>query len=276
MPQTPTVVLYVRTNVDWGSMTEETFLNQESHHRAARPIPVSEKRQLLERIRLWNRTFPVTYFQYRQRLKEIAEFNWSRLTDIDLVIRHPELISLLERLDEFLVLPVDDDDWFHPQIARTLQARCGTETDALHWTSGAYDSVPRQRQFGKGWGRLRFWEAAGTFATNNYAITRRGFARCAAGERKGILVYHGMAGRIFHQPKFRRMFFEEPLSITNKSLAATTNLGVIESRSDLLRNVPDLHERTTEIPTSLVWAREYIELTEQLNRELCPSGSPGT
>ena len=67
------VVLYVRTNIDWGGLTEETFLRQEQHSNSVRGMTEAQKGEFLRAIRLWNLTFGMSYFAYRQRLKEIAE-----------------------------------------------------------------------------------------------------------------------------------------------------------------------------------------------------------
>lgn len=265
------VVLYVRTNLDWGSLTEESFLHQEECSNSARAMSVDQKQAFLKSIRLWNRTFGLSYFAYRQRLKEIAELSWTRIRNLDLVVRRQDLFTVLDRLDRYIVLPVDDDDWFHPDVADVLRQHWQPGIDAFHWPDGLYRPVPFQDRFQQTASQerlgVRHWP--GDFSTNGYALTRSGFSRCNAQAKPRVLAFHWTAGKTFHQPEFTRCFIERPLSASNKSLASATNLKALLQRADLVRNVPHLRRRTTNIPPQLQWTGEYVALTESLNQSLC-------
>ena len=186
------VVLYVRTNLDWGTLTEETFLRQEERANSVRAMSADQKQTLLNAIQLWNRTFGVSYFAYRQRLKEIAELNWTRIRNLDLVVRRQDLLTILEHVDRFIVLPVDDDDWFHPDVADILRRHSRPDVDAFHWPDGLYRSVPFQDRFKQTASQdrlvVRHWP--GDFATNGYALTRTGLSRCNTQTRQRVLAFH--------------------------------------------------------------------------------------
>jgi SAM-dependent methyltransferase len=265
------VVLYIRTNLDWGSLTEENFLRQEEYSNSARAMSADQKQAFLKAIRLWNRTFSLSYFTYRQRLKEIAELSWTRIRDLDLIVRRQDLFTVLDHLDQFIVLPVDDDDWFHPDIANVLRQHWRDDVDAFHWPDGLYRSVPFQDRFQQTMSQerlvLRHWP--GDFATNGYALTRAGFSRCDLQTKRRVLSFHWAAGKTFHQPGFTRRLLDQPLSASNKSLASATNLKALNRRADVVRNAPHLKRRTTNIPHQLRWAQEYVALTERLNESLC-------
>ncbi|MFV0442077.1 MAG: class I SAM-dependent methyltransferase [Planctomycetaceae bacterium] len=265
------VVLYVRTNLDWETLTEESFLRQEECANSVRAMSADQKQTLLHAIQLWNRTFGVSYFAYRQRLKEIAELNWTRIRNLDLVVRRQDLFTVVEHLDRFIVLPVDDDDWFHPDVADILRRHWRPDVDAFHWPDGLYRSVPFQDRFDQTAAQdrlvVRHW--AGDFATNGYALTRTGVSRCNVQTRRRVLAFHWAAGKTFHQPGFTRCWIDQPLSASNKSLASATNLKALFHRADVVRNVPHLRRRTTNIPPQLRWTQEYVALTEHLNKSLC-------
>jgi len=265
------VALHVRTNIDWRTMTEDRFLQQEQFSNSARGMSAEQKAGFLQAIRIWNRTFAMSYFAYRQRLKEIAELSWTRVRNLDLIVRRPELVAMLDASDPYIVLPVDDDDWFHPEIAEVLRRRWRPGVDAFHWPDGLYRPVPFQDRFEQSAHQerliVRKWDA--DFATNGYALTRAGLAKCNAQLKPRVLAFHWSAGKTFHQAGFERCFVDRPLSASNKSLASCTNLKPLVDRSHFMRNVPHLMRRTTNIPEPLRWTQEYVALTEALNVELC-------
>lgn len=267
------IVLYVRSDVDWGRMTEEGFLQQERSSSSVEGMSECRRRSLLESIRLWNRAFGMSYFAYRQELKKIAETNWARVRNLDLVARRPELIAALEALDPCVVLPVDDDDWFHPDAADVLRRSWSPGVDAFHWPDGLYRSVPFQDRFDEPvhQKRLIVRRGKGDFTTNGYAVTTKGL-RGELGETR-LLDFHWAAGKAFHREGVDRRFVDQVLSASNKSLASATNLKALVDRPLVLRNVPHLRRRTEEIPPALQWAADYIARTEQLNQSLC-RGTP--
>lgn len=267
------VALHVRTNIDWGAMTEDGFLQQERLSTSTSVMSAEQRQGFLTAIRLWNRTFSMSYFEYRQRLKEIAELSWTRIRNLDLVLRRPDLSAILDSLDEYIVLPVDDDDWFHPDIADVLRRRWRPSVDAFHWPDGLYRPVPFQERFDQSAHQIRLIlrKLHADFATNGYALTRTGLSKCKAPLRGRVLAFHWAAGKTYRQDGFECCLVDRPLSASNKSLASRTNLQSLVDRSHLLRNVPHLMRRTTDIPQSLHWTREYIALTESLNLALCPT-----
>ena len=271
------VAIYARTNVDWRTMSEERFMEQERYTRSAKAMRAEDREHFLRMIRLWNRTFGVSYFEYRQRLREIAELSWSRVRDLDLLVRQQDLYELLEARQQYIVLPVDDDDWFHPDVANVVREHWRPELDVLHWPDGVFCSVPFQDRFEEtaALPRLRERHWKGNFTTNGYALTKKGLAQCAGDLRKRVVLYHLQAGEIFHGEQFRRRFIDRPLSVTNKSLASCVNLRQMSGERDLLRNVAHLARRTADIPPPLAWAAEHVSLTENLNRELCRAQSVG-
>jgi SAM-dependent methyltransferase len=265
------VVLHVRTNIDWRTMTEEAFLRQEDVSNSARAMSAEQKERFLAAIRLWNRTFGMSYFAYRQRLKEIAELSWTRIRNLDAIVRVPNLMPALDALERYIVLPVDDDDWFHPDVADVLRQHWRPNVDAFHWPDVLYRPVPFQDRFDQPVHQerlgVRRWDS--DFATNGYALTRAGLGKCKAELRRRVLAFHWSAGKTFHSTGFERSFIDRPLSASNKSLASCTNLNCMTDRATLLRNVPHLSKRTTGISPTLEWTADYVARTEDLNAELC-------
>ena len=78
------------------------------------------------RVELWNATFNLSYAAFRHRLNLIARENWSR-------IEHARLTPLGEIPPGALVVPVDDDDWFSPELGRRLLAERKPSLHGYHW-----------------------------------------------------------------------------------------------------------------------------------------------
>ena len=187
------------------------------------------------------------------------------------MIRRQDLFTILDGSDPCIVLPVDDDDWFHPDVANVLRRRWRPDIDAFHWPDGLYRSVPFQDRFDQPANQQRLvvrrWP--GDFATNGYALTQAGLCHRSPQEKHRVLAFHWTAGKVFHQNGVNRGYLDRPLSASNKSLASATNLRALVDRSLIVRNVPHLRQRTTNIPPPLQWTAEYVGLTENLNRMLC-------
>ena len=85
----------------------------------------------------------MSWFEYRQEIKNIAELNRSQIHNVDLVIRNRHQAALLERLDNVIILPVDDDDWFSPEIADTLRENASDMPDLFSWSEWGFLPVTK-------------------------------------------------------------------------------------------------------------------------------------
>lgn len=124
-------------------------------------IDLPEGRSL---ARLWDRTFRTGYLDFRAALREIADEARRNMDPaFDRVLHHPsdELDRLL-REPGHLVLPTDEDDWFHPNaIAMLGEARGIVRWNYLELRNGRTAT----RLEGDGdWGRYFLWQS------NNLAL----------------------------------------------------------------------------------------------------------
>jgi hypothetical protein len=92
------VVLYLRSDVAWGKLTEETYVDQEKYSTAVIPISANRMQELLHHIKIWNQCFALSYFKYRQQLKDIADWGHSQITHVDLVLKNRHRLEILRRL----------------------------------------------------------------------------------------------------------------------------------------------------------------------------------
>lgn len=222
---------------------------------------------LRQRLDLWNETFNISYQRFRARVAEITELNHSRVEGAT----RAEWDQIPEGA---LVLPVDDDDWFAPDAARTLEAELVPEARGYLWDS-RWIEVPISAGHRLYLLRRRLLPRTSPMwicTTNNYAMVKDGRAR-------EILGNHMTASRWF-APRLgdglaagvKRLDGE--LSIANRTLASMTSLRIHHprhgfGRSELIRKYRKYKAlyRKRE-PTTPDWARPYVAMMAELMEEL--------
>jgi hypothetical protein len=85
------------------------------------------------KIRLWNSTFLMPYFEVRKRLYDIA-FGDVNSLGFDLVFRHvdDDVMSVVEGLSDYWIVAVDDDDWISLGLSSVLR-RFECAENMCHW-----------------------------------------------------------------------------------------------------------------------------------------------
>jgi len=120
------LVVFVRTSVDWSSMTNRKFREQ----------PMAGKSPKLRWLirqnapKVWNRVFNLTYFQFRAGLQAIGERSL-KATGLRILRGPTELQVQLEEDPDIMLLPTDDDDLLCPHISDALAPHL--EHDVLYW-----------------------------------------------------------------------------------------------------------------------------------------------
>lgn len=242
----------VRRTVDWGD--EVAFLAQLDPAFAPK-------------VKAWNATFQLPYQVFRQELRAIAQANLEH-------VRGAVLCRWEEVPDGGLVAPVDDDDWFAPELVEVIQAAAGPDIVGLHWQQGVLE-VPINAGH-----HLRLLlrrlipslKPRWLCATNNYII-RKGDVdpRCFAS--------HVAASRWFpQQPPARIRVLPQRLSLHNRSLASITSLNfgspTISPRQlrRRARAYNRLYRRWRTYPADLAWSQPALHGMEALMSRLADGG----
>ena len=193
----PPVFIWVRTAIDWAD---------EERSRA------QLKPEFLPKLALWDATFSIPYHRFRHELCEIARLNLSRVAGAP--VRAWDAIP-----DGSIVLPIDDDDWFAPDIVSRLAPLFDADAIGYRWLP-AYLEVtvgPRHR-LELFWREIFPWLAPRHLcATNGYAIVKR------PGTRE-IGALHTHASRLFARESERVRVLGGHLSVVNRTLASQTTL----------------------------------------------------
>lgn len=92
-----------------------------------------EKFAIDRKIRLWNSVFTMPYFDVRRRLYDIA-FGDIESLGFDLVFRqiNDKIMSDVERLSGYWIVPIDDDDWISPFLP-SLFRKFESNDKMCHW-----------------------------------------------------------------------------------------------------------------------------------------------
>jgi hypothetical protein len=244
------IYVWTRASLDWSD--EEAFWAQ---------VPPRFK----PRAELWNATFNIPFHLFRHRVKQIAELNLSRVEN---VVHAP-----WEEIPEGArVVPVDDDDWFAPNLAQVLEREWDSEP-GISWT-GTWIGVPsvlEHRLHLMKRAVLPFTRPYWTCESNNYGMVKRA-------EFKPLLVEHGFACEWFDgegRESVKR--FGERLNVTHRHLASQTSLRPTPRRGELdrarllrrLRKYKRLYRRRPW-GHGLEWCRPYLAMMAELTEELEP------
>lgn len=244
------IYLCIRQTVDWAD--EDAFRAQ---------LPP----EFAPTVRMWNETFDMPYHSFRQRVREIALAN---AADLESVIAAP----WSEIPDGALVLPADDDDWFAPDIAQTLEeaARRSPETRCFRWPE-TFLEVPLNFLH-----RIRLLERRllGTppkwlCSTNNYAIVK-------ADETARLFASHVEASRWCEAHRRAVHEISPRQSVMNRTLASRTSLGMGAPRnarpisiSGLLRKYWGYRTLYSKaLPPETAWAAPYVRRMAELMGDL--------
>jgi hypothetical protein len=250
----------VRATVDWQAMDLARFLAQ-----LHAPLLPGEMRALAETVALWDRTFSVGYFAFRHRLKGLAEANWAEMEEVAAVIKSPDLLHEIARISDhdYVILPVDDDDWFHPLAAKEAAAQAAG-ADSLSWLTGIRKHLSTEPP------RVRI--NTDMFFTNSYAITRRGYRRMNEHEQHRIVQSHDDAGAMFLDGRHHNVFIPAAYGFTSKTLASLSFLRNMRRVTDgSLETILKARMRQGGVPVTLPeecrWAQKWSDEVAALHRE---------
>jgi hypothetical protein len=107
--------LYLRNTENWNELN---FTEASKISNYIDPsINFHAKERFFNSIEKWDNTFNLSYFEFRNELKQLAMSTWKNIPtvveDID------EL--MLQISDNDYVVPIDDDDWLHPEFQTIAQ-----------------------------------------------------------------------------------------------------------------------------------------------------------
>jgi hypothetical protein len=245
------IYVWVRASPDWED--EDEFWAQ---------VPP----RVRPRVELWNSTIGMPFHVFRHRVREIAALNQARVENVTYA-------EWDEIPDGARVVPVDDDDWFAPNLAEILEREWGPErgicwnpcwigvpSDFGHWIHATRRSL------------LPFTPWLWTCDTNNYALVR-------GPGTKPLFAAHGIANEWAESPPGRNAVkrIGRRLSVNNRTLASQTSLRPTTRRGEIdrtrllerLRAYKRLYRRRWW-QSEPGWSRPYVAMMAELMDEVEP------
>jgi len=246
------IYIWIRRTCDWND--EQAFLAQVE----------PDFEDLLE---LWNETFDMPYHRFRARLFEIAQANFAE-------VRGATVAEWDEIPEGALVLPTDDDDWFAPHAAETLERVQRPAVKTYVWEA-SFAETPMwfgHRIYLARRVLVPWWAPRFTCSTNTYAMPRSEDSLPLLGDHMvaSDLVDGADASDLVTLP--------DRLSLVNRTIASKTQLGAGDrkrssTRAEMLRKLARyrrLYRRTDLSRTP--WAKPYVAQMAELTEELAPRG----
>jgi hypothetical protein len=238
------IYVWVRATVDWAD---------------GEAVRAQLPARLVPAISAWDATFTLPWHLFRHRVRQIAERNHDRISNA-------AVCAWEEIPDGALVLPVDDDDWFAPEVADWVEGAMEKGVSAVRWRP-SYFELPFNRGHAFDVARRRIfrrWPTLDLCTTNNYALVKAPGVRPLARD-------HVKASRwVAERPAGELRWIERRLSAMNRTFASTTSLwGTEANRRALLRRrrrYRAVYRRP--VYRGLAWARPYVAEMAALMDEL--------
>jgi hypothetical protein len=253
-------IIVIRQTVDWLSMTPQKFINQSK---------ISQKRY--DAILIWDKLFKISYFQFRQRCKNLAFISWSNVACCDIILTNSNLLTnIVDNLDDdWCVAYTDDDDWYNGRLAESVLPHI-KDYDAIYWNHTRYQTCPYYPEFLRNKQPLFGYGVKNFFGTNGYAITRSGWEKLRK-DRREKNRHEIVTSWFLKNDKMNTLKLDERLSISNKNLCSATTLdwinnNCIDIEEDLL-SYREWAEKDIDIPDKLKWSEPLILEMQRLYRE---------
>ena len=136
-----------RTDIDWGSAARDETADRRDEIPARRlPRPSSATPGLssflesLDRahiLDLWDETFAVDFGWYRSELNRISSENLASVRDARFTAGFTDFSAWYQTDEDEMIYPIDDDDYFHPELARTAPS-AADQTAIVFWPHLVY------------------------------------------------------------------------------------------------------------------------------------------
>jgi len=214
-------------------------------------------------VDLWNDTFEMPYHFFRQQLKDIARDNLAQVEGA--------VSTTLEKVPSgALIAPIDDDDWFSPDMARIVASSRENGYRGYRWPSRFLEVPPNFDQWLGAWRRWLIPSTPLTWlcTTNNHVVEK-------ISEADRIIGSHVEATRWFVANEPLVKVLDVPLSVQNRNIASQTALlfksGTMMTRSKLLRRRRQYRGLYRKLPRGLPeWSRLWIARMAGLMETLEP------
>jgi hypothetical protein len=247
-PACPPIYICIRRTIDWAD---------------ERAVEAELLPEMRPKVAVWNAIFAMPYHVFRHRAKEIAARNLGAVAGVQIAPREEIPVGSV-------IVPVDDDDWFAPDLALHLQRAWTTETRGCYWRRFVLEARTGMRWralFGRRWETDHSRYMCGT---NNYAVLNiDGWSKAVTGHTGASRLFEASSDEIAHIPAM--------LSIQSRNISSQTVMGwrrptitpgTLRRR---FRRYRRLYAQA-DLPGELGWAAPYMSMMAELMEEAAAGG----
>lgn len=245
--------IIINSTLDWGNISDQDFIN----HAFQFAHPEETKHYVALNLDHWSK-FPITYTQFRAKLKEIAQSTWAKLS-CPIRTFHPVTPATLARntwdlyhtgQGQSIYFPTDDDDWYHPNI---LQEVLPIFKQNPHVRFVVWDC----------------WLYALLYTHEEYLPRPLGFTGSNGFAMRGVRLANFDGGHLYVDDIIRRQpekvaYLQKPLSVWVRHVGAFSQLSAYPMPQSCGNMQRQPH------PEFLEWARPYMDQVFALTTMLIP------
>lgn len=248
-------IILVRTNINYDELNADQFAHQAIRWGNLSGPPMIQK-HLLE---VWQDIFFVNYFDYRSRLKAIAESNLRFVANKNTNVRI--IFGLFDEFESFMndnndawIIPIDDDDWLHPDVIDSINL---TEpfTTLVRWGDYWWDLMRNKTIHHEAYRRHHY------LGSNNWAIRKSVLRQYELPEAAIALSNHIVAWKHFCKP------YKEPPGVQTLERCLSLYLFHIGSLTNISRDTFPREFLTkmskiiidVELPDPMQWAQPWAD-----------------
>lgn len=202
----------------------------------------------------------LTFVRFRERIRQIAAESLSYLPGVIVVHDFQTLLTLTRSVKNFLVIPVDDDDWYCPDIAdRLSRIRVQAGKQLVAWPDLVWWCDFKQNSLAERFGVQEPSDVARAVGSNTYAVTPRAFSELNRETLKTVLDCHWKLISLVPADKIQRL--QQSLSLEVKHIGCTSVLLQQDGNGYWWNKDVDEYEAP-------LWAREHCDKVRELHLEL--------
>lgn len=200
----------------------------------------------------WNQFF-YTWQEFREiiskkSIDELNDLNMPILTTVD---------EVLKLSDDDVVVPIDDDDWFHPNIEDYIKSEM-KDYEILQWTQIVNHCL--DERFIRMWGATD-WAKSVFFCTSDHCFKVGYLKSLPKKDVELILQKHWIVKDVSFYCK--RIYLPECMSCYNHHIGSHT---IIDENPEKILNIKN-YEHISEIPKYAEWAKDNILWLDELTKK---------
>ena len=231
------IKIFLRNTENWNTVTYDKLWHYNNYHRCHEKTP------------FWDKWYSMTWFQYRHKVKQISLSNW----------KFPCVHSIKEIEEDDIILPSDDDDWFHPIIEDFLTDNM-RDNDVLWWPHVVNKSLFNYKVF-------RYCHPY-ICGSNSYAFRGSVINKVSSGWR--LALDHSHVLKLCEESSLKVAKAKIALSVYNKHCGSAGSFAQISDPLDVIKMVPKGKPR--ELPSKFHWMEPYysnfLSLVESLHKHV--------